>query len=190
MIASFVNDNHETYDKFLREFAYALRTEVHETTGKTPAELSLGRRVITPFQKSVMVTDGAEFVCGIIEKLFREARHDTRIQHEKWMKYYNRRKSEVNIKVTDLVLVQTHPLSSARKKIVAKFKPNFEGPCTVFSVQNNNVVIRKMGGRKTANVDQVQIYHQRKRDEGVVHVDSSVSSGLEYQSNSSELLVN
>ncbi|GFU18974.1 retrovirus-related Pol polyprotein from transposon 17.6 [Trichonephila clavipes] len=39
MIPSFINDNHETWDQFLREFAYALRTAVHETTGKTPAKL-------------------------------------------------------------------------------------------------------------------------------------------------------
>ncbi|GFW53331.1 hypothetical protein TNCV_4075521 [Trichonephila clavipes] len=42
MIANFINDNHETRDQFLREFAYALRTAVIETTRKTPAELFLG----------------------------------------------------------------------------------------------------------------------------------------------------
>ncbi|GFS61127.1 retrovirus-related Pol polyprotein from transposon 17.6 [Trichonephila clavipes] len=34
MIASYVNDNHETWDQFLREFTYALRTVVNETTGR------------------------------------------------------------------------------------------------------------------------------------------------------------
>ncbi|GFS88875.1 hypothetical protein TNCV_3569701 [Trichonephila clavipes] len=33
MIASSINDNHKTWDEFLRDFAYALRTAVHETTG-------------------------------------------------------------------------------------------------------------------------------------------------------------
>ncbi|GFX77399.1 transposon Ty3-I Gag-Pol polyprotein [Trichonephila clavipes] len=51
MIASFMNDNHETWDQFLREFAYAFRTAVNETTGKTPAELFLGRKLINPFFK-------------------------------------------------------------------------------------------------------------------------------------------
>ncbi|GFT31801.1 hypothetical protein TNCV_3081041 [Trichonephila clavipes] len=90
----------------------------------------------------------------------REARQNTRIQHEKWAKYYNKRRGEVNIEVNDLVLVQMHPISSVSKKVVAKFKPKFE--------------------------DQVRIYHQRKSDEGVVDMDSSVSSGSEYQSNSLE----
>ncbi|GFT74810.1 uncharacterized protein TNCV_2517011 [Trichonephila clavipes] len=72
MIASLVNNNHEPWDQFLRQFAYALRTVVHETTGKTPAELCLGRKPITPFQKHVLVTDRSEFVVGNIEKLFKE----------------------------------------------------------------------------------------------------------------------
>ncbi|GFX96803.1 retrovirus-related Pol polyprotein from transposon 17.6 [Trichonephila clavipes] len=54
MIANYVNDQHDTWDQ-LCEFAYAFRTAVKETTGKTSAELFLGRKLITPFQKLVMV---------------------------------------------------------------------------------------------------------------------------------------
>ncbi|GFU11853.1 retrovirus-related Pol polyprotein from transposon 412 [Trichonephila clavipes] len=39
IIASFVEENHENWDQFLHEFAFALRTAVNETTNKTPAEL-------------------------------------------------------------------------------------------------------------------------------------------------------
>ncbi|GFY04940.1 uncharacterized protein TNCV_2175961 [Trichonephila clavipes] len=119
MISSFINDNHETWGQFLREFTYALRTAVHETTGKTPAELFLGRKLITSFQKLVMVSDGAEFA-------------------------------------------------------------------SVLSVGNNNVVIWKAKRRTTVNIDQVRIYYQRKSDEGVIEVESSVSRGSEYQSSSLE----
>ncbi|GFV33767.1 uncharacterized protein TNCV_4568821 [Trichonephila clavipes] len=153
MIASFVNNNDETWEQFLTEFAYASRMAVKETTVKTPAK---------------------------------EARQNSRIQHEKWVKYFNRRKREVNIKVNDLMLVQTHPISSASKKVVAKFKPKFEGPYRFLSVQNNNFVIWKAGRRTIVNVKQVRIYHQKKSDEGVVEKDSSISCESEYQSNSSE----
>ncbi|GFS86503.1 retrovirus-related Pol polyprotein from transposon 297 [Trichonephila clavipes] len=70
MIANYVNEQYDTWDQFLREFAYAIRTAVNETTGKTPAELFLGRKLITPFQKLVMVSDGTEFAVGDIERLF------------------------------------------------------------------------------------------------------------------------
>ncbi|GFX87327.1 retrovirus-related Pol polyprotein from transposon 17.6 [Trichonephila clavipes] len=76
LLRSYVNDNHETWDQFLREFAYALRTAVNETTGKTSAKLFLGRKLITPFQKLVMVSDGTEFAVGDIEKLFEEPKFE------------------------------------------------------------------------------------------------------------------
>ncbi|GFX41459.1 retrovirus-related Pol polyprotein from transposon 17.6 [Trichonephila clavipes] len=44
MIANYVNEQHDTWDQFLREFAYAIRTAVNETTGKYPSELFLGRK--------------------------------------------------------------------------------------------------------------------------------------------------
>ncbi|GFT93640.1 retrovirus-related Pol polyprotein from transposon 297 [Trichonephila clavipes] len=79
MIANFVNDLLETWDQFLREFANAIRTAVNETTGKNPAELFLGRKLITPFQKLVMVSDETEFAVGDIERLFDEARRNTKL---------------------------------------------------------------------------------------------------------------
>ncbi|GFW29755.1 uncharacterized protein TNCV_3936221 [Trichonephila clavipes] len=99
MITNYVNEQHDTWDQFLREFAYAIRKAVNETTGKTPAELFLGRKLITPFQKLVMVTDGTEFAVVDIERLFEEARRNTKAKHEKWKKYYNRRRVDVQIKV-------------------------------------------------------------------------------------------
>ncbi|GFW65630.1 retrovirus-related Pol polyprotein from transposon 412 [Trichonephila clavipes] len=70
MIACFVKENHENSDRFLHEFAFALRTSVNETVNKTPAELFLGRKIITTFSKLINVTEGAEYVGRNIEKLF------------------------------------------------------------------------------------------------------------------------
>ncbi|GFV33358.1 uncharacterized protein TNCV_1498781 [Trichonephila clavipes] len=91
MIASFVEENHYNWDRFLHEFSYALRTAVNETPGETPAELFLGRKIITLFRKLICVTDGTEHVGGNIEKLFDEARKNMRKQHKTWEKYYNRK---------------------------------------------------------------------------------------------------
>ncbi|GFX89679.1 transposon Ty3-I Gag-Pol polyprotein [Trichonephila clavipes] len=51
----YVEDNHETWDQFLKECAYAIRTAVLKITGKTPVELFLRRKL-------VMILDGAELV--------------------------------------------------------------------------------------------------------------------------------
>ncbi|GFV93364.1 uncharacterized protein TNCV_3685871 [Trichonephila clavipes] len=183
MIANYVNEQHDTWGQFLREFAYAIRTAVNERTGKTPAELFLGRKLITPFQKLVMVSDGTEFAVGYIEKLFEQARRNTETKHVNCKKYYNRRRRDVQIKVNDWVLVATHPCqrgstSSATRKVVAKFKPKFEGPYRVLNVKNNNVVIWKAGKRLTINVDQVRIYRHRKDDETEIGTGNSDNGSL------------
>ncbi|GFW94919.1 uncharacterized protein TNCV_3397981 [Trichonephila clavipes] len=113
MIACFVEENHDNWDRFLHEFSFTLRTAVNETTGKTPAELLLGRKIITPFRKLINVTEGAEYVGGNIEKLFDETRQNMRKQHKAWEKYYIRKRREANIKGNDLVLVQTYFISAA-----------------------------------------------------------------------------
>ncbi|GFS74002.1 uncharacterized protein TNCV_108751 [Trichonephila clavipes] len=39
-----------------------------------------------------MVSDGTEFAVGDIERLFEEVRQNRKAKHEKWEKYYNRRR--------------------------------------------------------------------------------------------------
>ncbi|GFV45630.1 uncharacterized protein TNCV_326221 [Trichonephila clavipes] len=165
MIANYVNDQHDTWDQFLREFAYAMRAAVNETTGKTPAELFLGRKLITPFQKLVMVLDGTEFAVGDIERLFEEARRNTKAKLEKWAKYYDRRRRVVQIKVNDWVLIKTHLLSPAAKKVVAKFKPKFEGPYRVLEAKQNNLVIWRSG--KSVQRISNESQYGRKKGSGV-----------------------
>ncbi|GFT36556.1 retrovirus-related Pol polyprotein from transposon opus [Trichonephila clavipes] len=86
------------------------------------------------------------------------------------------------IKVNDWVLVATHPLSSATRKVTAKFKPKYGGPYRVLDVKNNNVVIWKAGKRLTINVDQVRIYRLRKCDEMEIGTGSSYNGSLHDES--------
>ncbi|GFS55974.1 uncharacterized protein TNCV_2564341 [Trichonephila clavipes] len=125
---------------------------------KTLAELFLDRKFITPFSKLINVTDGAEYVGRNIEKLFDEARQNMQKQHKNWEKYYIRKRREVNIKVNDLVLVETHFIIAAGRREVGKFMPQFEGPYRVLEVRNNNLIIWKKGKRVTVNIDQVRVY--------------------------------
>ncbi|GFT49474.1 uncharacterized protein TNCV_3366691 [Trichonephila clavipes] len=85
-----------------------------------------------------MVSDGTEFAVGDIETLFEKARRNTKAKHEKWEKYYIRRRRDVQIKVNDWVSIATHPLSSA-KKVVAKFNPKFECPYRVLEGINDHL---------------------------------------------------
>ncbi|GFX71283.1 uncharacterized protein TNCV_3410531 [Trichonephila clavipes] len=113
----------KTGTQFLHEFAFALRTAVNETTNKTPAELFLGRKIITPFSKLINVTEDAKYVGNNIESLFDEARRNMQKKHKSWEKHYNLRRRDVHIKVNDLVLLQTHFLSAAGRKQVRVYRP-------------------------------------------------------------------
>ncbi|GFV75074.1 uncharacterized protein TNCV_4121921 [Trichonephila clavipes] len=146
------------------EFAFALRTAVNETTNKTPAELFLGRKIITPFSKLINVTEDAKYVGRNIERLFDEARQNMQKQHKSWEKHYNLRRRDVHIKVNDLVLLQTHFLSAAGRKQVGKFMPKFEDPYKVLEIKGNNLVLWKNGRNITVNIDQVRVYRPRQSD--------------------------
>ncbi|GFV25294.1 retrovirus-related Pol polyprotein from transposon 17.6 [Trichonephila clavipes] len=121
-----------------------------------------------------------------IERLFDEARRNIKAKHGKWGKYYNRRRLDVQIKVNDWVLIKTPPLSSATKKVVAIFKPKFEGPNRVLEVKNNNIVIWRSSKRLKVNVDQVRIYRQRKCDEMEIRAGSSNSNSSRHKWSSFE----
>ncbi|GFT80148.1 retrovirus-related Pol polyprotein from transposon 17.6 [Trichonephila clavipes] len=84
--------------------------------------------------------------------------------------------------VNGWVLIATHPLSSATRKVVAKFKPKFEGPYRVLDVKNNNVVVWKAGKRVRINVDQDRIYRHRKCDETEIRTGSSDNGSLRDES--------
>ncbi|GFV20268.1 uncharacterized protein TNCV_989301 [Trichonephila clavipes] len=182
MIACFVKENDENWDRFLHEFAFALCTSVNETTNKTPAELFLGRKIITPFSKLINVTEGAEYVGRNIEKLFDEARQNRRKQNQHWKKYYNWKRREVNIKVNDLVLVQTHFISAEGRRVVGKFMSKFEAPYRMLEDRNNNLIILKRGKKVTVNIDQVRVYRPRHSD--TISSDSHVETLYEGQRSS------
>ena len=53
MIASYVGDHHQNWDQWLPELRFAINTAQQETTGKTPAELTLGRQLKGPLERLI-----------------------------------------------------------------------------------------------------------------------------------------
>lgn len=51
MIASYVGDDQKKWDTYLPEFRFALNTAVQETTGLTPVELQVGRKLQSPMDR-------------------------------------------------------------------------------------------------------------------------------------------
>ncbi|GFV89107.1 hypothetical protein TNCV_4913061 [Trichonephila clavipes] len=127
------------------------------------------------------------FSKNLLNECICEARRNTKAKHKNWTKYYNRLRRDVQFKVNDWVLVKTHPLNSAAQKVIAKFKPKFEGPYRVLEVKQNRLVIWRSGNRITVNVGQVRLYHHRKSDDVEIRISSSDNNSSRYKSNNFEV---
>ncbi|GFX30765.1 uncharacterized protein TNCV_1181431 [Trichonephila clavipes] len=136
--------------------------------------------------------DGSQISCAALralalnsqEQLIREQREDPELGHI--YRYLENpddgSQREVNIKVNDLVLVQTHFKSPAGRRVVGKFMPKFEGTYRVLEVRNNNLITLKRGKRVTVNIDQVRVYRPRLSD--TISLDSHVETLYEGQMSS------
>ncbi|GFY17945.1 uncharacterized protein TNCV_3384381 [Trichonephila clavipes] len=107
-----------------------------------------------------MVSDGTEFTVGDIERLFEEARRNTKAKHEKWEKYYNTRRRDVQIKVNDWVMVATHPLNSATRKEVIIYRHSKCDKTEIGTGSSDNGSLRD----ESSGFDRVQRRSNESRD--------------------------
>lgn len=124
MIASFVGQHHQDWDKWLPEFRLAINSVTHETTGVSPASLMVGRHIKGPLERLISVTPSPSTLQyttihrqHMLQKLVH--RH-TGLARARQARYYNERRRAVHYAVGDLVWVRAHPLSKAATKFSAK----------------------------------------------------------------------
>lgn len=56
MIASYVEEHHRQWDKWLAEFRFAINSAWHESTGFTPAEVALRWKLKGPLERALQLT--------------------------------------------------------------------------------------------------------------------------------------
>lgn len=133
MIASYVEGNHKTLEKYLPEFHFALNSSVHESTGVTPAELNVGRPLKGPmdtefspefctlnspaYQKVAELTDLKQFVAKNLQKAKKRQKAN-----------YDRYRREQSFNEKDRVWLKTHPYSKLHKSFSSKIAPRWKGP--------------------------------------------------------------
>ncbi|GFW28214.1 hypothetical protein TNCV_4499441 [Trichonephila clavipes] len=77
---------------------------------RNPIESIIGEKVNCAIIREISDDIRRSGICSSdIERLFEEARRNTETKQEKWKKYYNRRRRDVQVKVNDWVLVAAHP---------------------------------------------------------------------------------
>jgi transposase InsO family protein len=145
---------HTHWDEHLASLALAFNTAWHESTAATPASLFLGRELNHPLG---LKWELAELDMGKevkdVREFWRVALQNLRKAHARVAERYNRARRQVDFRVSDLVLLRLHPLSSKSGQRSAKLDlrwsaplriVNFVSPVTVqLANPDTGVIVRK-----------------------------------------------
>uniref|UniRef100_A0A3Q3GMM8 Integrase catalytic domain-containing protein n=1 Tax=Labrus bergylta TaxID=56723 RepID=A0A3Q3GMM8_9LABR len=139
-IRAYVGDKHTSWDKFLPQICFALRTAPHESTGLSPSMMLYGRELDTPLDLITQPScDGVdepsilypETLRASIKEAHDHARAALDHSHNRQKHYYDLRRRQATFAVGDLVRVKSHPRSDAQSNFTAKLAPLFTGPLRV-----------------------------------------------------------
>lgn len=133
MISAYVDDNHMKWDQFLPEFRFALNSAIQETTGLSPAELQLGRKLQAPMDKMLhgrnLTPDTASYdVVHHLHQLQMQAKESSEKAKMRQLRKYNKKRRELTFKCKDRVWLRNFPQSSAKHKFSVKLAPKWKGP--------------------------------------------------------------
>uniref|UniRef100_A0A3P9HTM5 Gypsy retrotransposon integrase-like protein 1 n=1 Tax=Oryzias latipes TaxID=8090 RepID=A0A3P9HTM5_ORYLA len=140
MMSSYVGNRHEEWDKWLSEFRFAINNTQHESTGRTPAELALGRSLKGPLERLIHqrpALDPQQPQYSLLERqhqIAQEVRQRVGMFKHRQARYYNTHRRYAQFHVGDLVWVRTHPQSKASDKFSSKLAPRWSGPATVTKI--------------------------------------------------------
>ncbi len=135
MIASYVEEHHRHWDKWVAEFRFAINSAWHESTGFTPAEVALGRKLKGTLERALQPPpDPSRSVHPSLEHqkdLINLVKENVARAQAKQKKYYDQRHQQTLFQVGDVVWVRTHPLSKADDGFMAKLSPKWKGPAKI-----------------------------------------------------------
>lgn len=135
MIASYVEEQHRQWDKWIAEFRFAINTAWHESTGFTPAEIALGCKIKGPmeraFQQPPDPNSPAYPILDRQKELISLVKENVERAQAKQKRYYDQRRKQTLFQVGDIVWVRSHPLSRADDGFMAKLSAKWKGPAKV-----------------------------------------------------------
>lgn len=131
----YVSEKHKTWDKELGKIGYALRTNVHEVTGHSPAFLNFGR--IVPISGNYygksncidIVPDSQEFWVKNLTNLkdiYLQVKKSLHLAHIKNAKYYNLRRRDKEFHTGEYVWKKNIVLSDAANDFTKKLAPRYK----------------------------------------------------------------
>uniref|UniRef100_A0AAR2KP64 Gypsy retrotransposon integrase-like protein 1 n=1 Tax=Pygocentrus nattereri TaxID=42514 RepID=A0AAR2KP64_PYGNA len=165
MIASYVRDKHRLWDRWLSDFRFAIDSAWQESTGFTPAEVALGRKLKGPLERLLSrPPDPEQMAYKTIQRqqdLIQQVQANVEKAQAKQARYYNRRRKTEEFSEGDLVWVRTHPLSRADIGFTAKLAGKWSGPAQI--LKNLNPVNYQIIYPKDPKlIDTVHIEHLKR----------------------------
>jgi transposase len=145
-IKTYAADNHKSWDKFLPEIGFAIRSSICETTNFSPAMLMLHRELQHPLlpRQDAEVKSRTKFVQDIVEQMQNVqniAIENIAVQRQKAADRFNKGRKEHIFKVGNLVWRKTNILSSADKRIAASLAHKRDGPFKISRILGKNSVM-------------------------------------------------
>uniref|UniRef100_A0A3B3U2M7 Integrase catalytic domain-containing protein n=1 Tax=Poecilia latipinna TaxID=48699 RepID=A0A3B3U2M7_9TELE len=140
-IRAYIEDKHTSWDKYLPQICFALRTAPHESTSLSPAMMLYGRELDTPLDLITQPswegmddpeTNYPDHLRASIQDAHDHARTVLTESHRRRKHYYDLRRRPVSFKVGDLVRAKSHPKSDASSNFSAKLAPLYMGPYRVY----------------------------------------------------------
>lgn len=132
MMASYVEDHHRQCDRWLAEFRFAINTAWHESTGYTPSEIALGRKLKGPLERALHRPPDPDYaVIDRQQSLIHLIKENVERAQTKQKRYYDQKRKQTNFQVGDVVWVRAHPLSKAEDGIMAKLSAKWKGPAKI-----------------------------------------------------------
>ncbi|KAG5871690.1 hypothetical protein JTB14_026970 [Gonioctena quinquepunctata] len=139
MLRSYIQNNHRHWDQVLQKAACAIRTSLHESTGKTPYFTNFGKEMCVHGKDHAILdrlpdaipSQTLENSSEHFRKIFKDVRNRLDKAFEKGRHRYNLRHRDIQYKVGDKVWRKGHFQSKAAQYFSAKLAPRFIGPFTV-----------------------------------------------------------
>lgn len=141
MLASYVKNNHKTWDLYLPKVACAVRTAVHEVIGMTPYFANFGHEITLEgdrYSNTINAENLENLTFSSREKLvsrvpgfsnvYRDIVERLKMAYDKAKSQYDLRRRPSTFEVGDTVYRRNYVLSDAVKQFNAKLAPKFLGP--------------------------------------------------------------
>ena len=144
LIRMYVTDRKGDWEDWLQMAAAAYNSTVHESTGKSPAEMNYPGRSVDPLawamkgHKQAGDNEVAAKMLDSLRGVWNEARARLVVEREKQAKYADRKRRAVKYEVGQMVYLSTKNIRTARGKL----RERWAGPFIIKAVEANGTAVK------------------------------------------------